>query len=123
MDYEQKYTEDSSWDMEDDFKDFFLSIDPFLAHKIAKFLDENLQRVPSNKYITHIRGGVVKHEDEQVYFAVEITKLPGFVMTLSFITFIDVDEYLDLINLNCYIKSNHESNRKLNKPNSFSIQH
>ena len=54
MDYEQKYTEDSSWDMEDDFKDFFLSIDPFLAHKIAKFLDENLQRVPSNKYITHI---------------------------------------------------------------------
>jgi len=114
MDSQLKYTEDRYYDMEDDFKDFFHSIDPYLAFKIANFLDENLVEVPPNEYISHIRGGVVICDDEPVYFAVEIIKQPGFLMTLSDITLIGADDYLDLINIDCYIKSNEKSNQEIN---------
>ncbi|QDP61483.1 MAG: hypothetical protein GOVbin962_74 [Prokaryotic dsDNA virus sp.] len=109
MESRLKYTEDKFYDMEDDFMDFFHSCNPFLAFKIAQYLDRYLKVVPNNQNITQIRAGVVRYEGESVFFAVEIVKIPGLLMSLSDIDLISADEYLDLRNMNYYIKTNDEN--------------
>ena len=50
-------------------------------------------------------AGLVRHNDESVYFAIEILRSPRMNIVLTDFHLIDTNEYLDLINLNCYIKN------------------
>ena len=89
---EQKYIKDKGYDMEDDFMDALHDVHPLLAYRI----------------------GIIHYDDKPVPFALEMMKLPGMLTTLTNLVFITVDDYLDLINLNSYIKSN-ETNKRLNR--------
>tara|TARA_R100000544_G_C2224289_1_gene59584 strand:- start:985 stop:1305 length:321 start_codon:yes stop_codon:yes gene_type:complete len=105
MESRQRYIEEYKYDMDDEFKDFFMSLDPYLAATIADYIDNNLDDVPLTEHISCLKGGVVIWEEEPVFFVLEIVKLKNFIMSLSNISIITSDEYLDLINFNCYFKN------------------
>ena len=112
MEYIPKFIKDKGYDMEEEFMDFFHELDPYLAFCIASHIDENVVDIEPNENITTILGGVVQHEGEAICFALELMRLPGMVVNLTDLTLISMDEYLDLINLNSYIKSNERSFKK-----------
>ena len=76
--------------------------------------------MPPNELRSHVMGGVVDFDGEPITFALEMIKQKGMVPSLSNLIFISMDEYLDLINLNYYIKSN-ETNRQSLRNNKRSI--
>jgi hypothetical protein len=93
------------YDVEDDFIDSLSELDDILLKiKISDYIDNNLPEYPDNKFTTYVVGGFVMHNDESIYFAIEILKTTGSLLTLTDFQLIDVNEYLDLINLNLYIK-------------------
>jgi len=120
MELQQKYIRDSGYDLDDDFTDSLYQIDPGLAYEIGKYIEDNVCVMPDNDLRSHVLGGVVTYQDKPVTFALELIKQKGLLISLSNLIFISMDEYLDLINLNCYIKSN-EQNRNTTKNNRRSI--
>ena len=67
---------------------------------------------PKDLITSHILGGVIVYEDEPVPFALEVVQLEeADFLILSDIKLIEMDEFLDLINLNLYIKPNDESTK------------
>ena len=111
---EQKYIKDKGYDMEDDFMDALHDVHPLLAYRIGKYIEDNVCDLKPNVLRTHVLGGIIHYDDKPVPFALEMMKLPGMLTTLTNLVFITVDDYLDLINLNSYIKSN-ETNKRLNR--------
>tara|TARA_R100000935_G_C2803816_1_gene151715 strand:+ start:252 stop:530 length:279 start_codon:yes stop_codon:yes gene_type:complete len=77
-----------------------------LSVVIAKFIETNLQYIPSNNLVSFVVGGLVVYEKEPIAFALELVRPIGENPILSDIDLITIDEYLDLMNLNLYIKSN-----------------
>jgi len=120
MELKQKYIRDSGYDLDDDFTDFLHKVDPVLAYKIGKYIEDHVTEVPDNPLRSHVLGGVVMHENKPVTFALELVKQKGLLVSLTNLIFISMDEYLDLINLNYYIKSN-ESSRQPITDNKRSI--
>ncbi len=120
MELKQKYIRDSGYDLDDDFTDFLHKVDPVLAYRIGKYIEDHVTEVPDNPLRSHVLGGVVMHENKPVTFALELVKQKGLLVSLTNLIFISMDEYLDLINLNYYIKSN-ESSRQPITDNKRSI--
>jgi len=79
---------------------------------IALFLEDNVRDLNPNELTTYVYGGLVNVKDEVVTFAVEILKVKHRHLTFTDITLISMDEYLDLMLINCYIKSNQITNYK-----------
>jgi len=105
MGSKQKYTKDNTVEFEDDFIDSLAELEDILLKlKIGKYIDENLRDYPVNKLTTYVVGGVVIHNNESIYFAIEILRTPRMNLVLTDFHLIDLNEYLDLINLNLYIK-------------------
>lgn len=109
MELKQRYIRDSGYDLEDDFTDTLLEVNPLLAYKIGRYIEDNVVEMPNNNLCSHVLGGIVIFDGEPVPFALEMIKQNGMVPSLSNLIFITIDEYLDLINLNYYIKSNETS--------------
>jgi hypothetical protein len=120
MELKQRYIRDSGYDLEDDFTDALLEVNPLLAYKIGRYIEDNVVEMPNNNLCCHVLGGIVIFDGEPVAFALEMIKQNGMVPSLSNLIFITVDEYLDLINLNYYIKSN-ETRRNTVANNKRSI--
>ncbi len=120
MELQQRYIRDSGYDLEDDFTDTLHLVHPVLAYKIGKYIEDNVEIMPDNELRSHVLGGVVIHKNKPVTFALELIKQKGLLISLTNLIFISMDEYLDLINLNCYIKSN-EKNRQTIEDNRRSI--
>lgn len=120
MELKQKFIRDSGYDLEDNFTDTLHLVHPVLAFKIGKYIEDNVQILPNNELRSHVLGGVVMHKNNPITFALELIKQKGLVISLTNLIFISMDEYLDLINLNCYIKSN-EKNRQIIEDSSGSI--
>ena len=113
MELKQKYIRDSGYDLDDDFTDFLHKVDPVLAYRIGKYIEDHVTEVPDNPLRSHVLGGVVMHENKPVTFALELVKQKGLLVSLTNLIFISMDEYLDLINLNYYIKSNETSRQPI----------
>jgi len=109
MDLKQRYIRDRGYDVEEEFMDSLRSLDHKTAVKIAIYLEENIYDIEPNELTTYIFGGVVHIEDEPITFAIEIMKIKHRHLTFTDITLISMDEYLDLILENSYIKSNHDN--------------
>ena len=120
MELKQRYIRDSGYDLEDDFTDSLLEVNPLLAYIIGKYIEDYVVDMPPNELRSHVMGGVVDFDGEPITFALEMIKQKGMVPSLSNLIFISMDEYLDLINLNYYIKSN-ETNRQSLRNNKRSI--
>tara|TARA_R110001592_G_scaffold6573_1_gene35286 strand:+ start:200 stop:451 length:252 start_codon:yes stop_codon:yes gene_type:complete len=69
--------------------------------KIAKFIEKNIDNIPTNKLISTVLGGVIMDdENEPITFALEIIKNKESEFTiLSDVQLIPMDEYLDLLNI------------------------
>jgi len=106
MDLMLKYIEEKPYEVEDDFVIALENMDPEMAMLIAIYLEDHILDLPTNDYTTHIYGGLIYYYNEPIPFVVEALKASGSYLTFTDIKFIDMNEYLDLINLNLYIKSN-----------------
>jgi hypothetical protein len=95
--------------MEDEFMDVLHKFPPLLSYKIGNFIENNITDFPPNDLTTYIVGGLIIYDDEPVTFAVELLKSSGMLLTLTDLSLISMDEYLDLINLNAYIKLNEKN--------------
>ena len=115
MDTIPRYIRDRGYDIEDEFLTTIREIDRDIAFKIAIYIEENIKDITPNVYTTYIFGGVIHHKKKPVTFALEVLKLEGRYITLTDLSFIDMDEYLDLICLDSYIKPEFSSELSLSK--------
>jgi hypothetical protein len=119
MDVKQRYIREAGYDVAEDFIETLQELDIRTGIKIAKFIEENIDKVAENKLVSTVLGGVVIDDDnEPITFALEMIKTPdhctvGNSIILSDIKMIPMDDYLDLLNLN--IKSNEDRKNKSNK--------
>tara|TARA_R100000742_G_C4272390_1_gene91576 strand:+ start:970 stop:1293 length:324 start_codon:yes stop_codon:yes gene_type:complete len=104
MDIKPRYIKDRGYDVEDNFITSLEEIDEQIAIKIAMYIEQNLTDISPNNSTTYVLGGVVHHFNEPITFAVEVMKTYGIQITLTDLSLIDMNEYLDLICLNAYIK-------------------
>tara|TARA_R110002020_G_scaffold370973_3_gene582609 strand:+ start:600 stop:929 length:330 start_codon:yes stop_codon:yes gene_type:complete len=101
MDAEQKYIEEQTNPFEVDMQ-FIEQLKNYSLHhslNIANQVDVNAPLLPEKDGWAQYVGGVVKFE-EPLYFEVEYLKQRGDVPIYISIKEIDVDDYLDYINLN-----------------------
>ena len=59
MELKQKYIRDSGYDLDDDFTDCLHQVNPVLAYKIGKYIEDNVTVLPDNELTSHVLGGVV----------------------------------------------------------------
>jgi|TARA_R110000824_G_scaffold69376_1_gene178873 hypothetical protein len=105
MGLKPKYIKDKGYEVEDDFIDSISELEDItLKILISDYIDSNVKDYPINKLTTYVVGGFVIHRGNPVYFAIEILRLPRKFLKLTDFHLIEVDEYLDLINLKSYIK-------------------
>ena len=105
MDLEQRYTEEMSLFEVDDW--FVLKLKDYpleTAIDIATQVENSIDALPKKLGITQYIAGVSDKEDEEVYFELEDLNQPDDIAYFMDIHHIDVDEYLDYINLNQYLK-------------------
>ena len=107
MDAEQKYIREAGYDVAEDFMESISDMDIRTGIKVAKFIQENIDDIPTNKLVSTILGGVVVDDDnDPITFALEIINNDSTHIILSDVKLISMDEYLDLLNLKLNIKSN-----------------
>jgi len=118
MELKQKYIEAKTYDVDDYFLDALEEFELPVSLKIARFIEETNIEVENNSLVSHILGGLVVYAGKPITFALEVVKIELEDMTLTDITSISMDEYLDLMNLNLYIKLNEFCKNKQAKRNS-----
>ena len=106
MGSEPKYIKDRGYDVEDEFLDTLEEVDRDLAIQISLYIEDNVTDVSPNELTTYVLGGIIHKDNDPITFAVEVLKQKGAFVTLTDLSFISMDEYLDLININSYIKPN-----------------
>ena len=101
MDAEQKYIREAGYDVAEDFMESISDMDIRTGIKIAKFIEKNIDHIPTNKLISTVLGGLIMDdENEPITFALEIIKNQESEFTiLSDVQLVCMDEYLDLLNL------------------------
>ena len=112
MESRQKYIEAKGYDVDDFFLEELQKFELPVSLKIARFIEENEIILKPNNLVSYILGGLIMYADNPVTFAVEVVKTKGEYMKFTDIAPITMDEYLDLINLNLYIKSNERTKSK-----------
>jgi len=107
-----KYTE-AGFDIEEDFVETLQDIDIRTGIKIAKFIQDNEYKVPPNLLASTVLEGLVMCDDnEPVTFIVEIIKDHSSNPILADLKLIEMDEYLDLMNLKLNEPRKNNSNKK-----------
>lgn len=121
MDVKQKYIEGVGYDVEEDFIEMMMEVDIRTGIKIGKFISSHVPTVPPNSLVSTVLGGlVIDDNNNPITFALEVIKTADPHITLSDIQLIEMDEYLDLLNLNSNlnIQSNEKRKNKRLKKNS-----
>jgi len=109
MESQLKSIKDKIYDIEDGYAISLEEMPPGLAYTIAVHIENNLPEVKVNDFTTYVYGGHVDYRSETYFFAFEIMHATGEYPTLTDVSLIEMDDYLDLINLNLYIKNNDQS--------------
>lgn len=109
MDLEQKYTEGENYEISDEFLQSLDEFDIRTSILIAKQIESSTILVPSKIMSTYLIGGIIDDPyDGPTPFAVEILRVDDGLVMFTDVKLISMDEYLDLINLNLYIKLNQD---------------
>tara|TARA_R110000744_G_scaffold203446_3_gene322302 strand:- start:23325 stop:23663 length:339 start_codon:yes stop_codon:yes gene_type:complete len=107
MGAEQKYIREADYDVAEEFIETISAMDIRTGIKIAKFIEKNFPDVPQSRLVSTVLGGLVMDDDnEPITFALEMIRNESEFIVLSDLQLISMNEYLDLMNLNCKIKSN-----------------
>ena len=114
MDFKPKYIKDNGYDVSDEYLQALDDIDFELSLIISKYIDDNVIDIEPTNDISQVRGGIVHYEGVAYPFALEMIKMRGSFLILTDICLIDLNEYLDLINLNLHIKPYEASSKKSN---------
>jgi len=104
MESRLKYSKDMTYDIEDGYASALESMPAGKAYRIAVFIENNMPDVEENDYHTYIFAGVINYFGEDVPFIFEIMHSSRDVPTLTDLSIIEIDEFLDLINLNLFVK-------------------
>ena len=105
MGLKPKYIKVNGYDVEDDFIDYLSELEDItLKIKISDYIDKNVKDYPINRLTTYVVGAYVIHRGKPVYFAIEIMRSPRIIITLTDFQIIELNDYLDLINLKSYVK-------------------
>lgn len=103
--YRQRFIEAKGYDVEDYFMDNLSEMNLYTALKIATFIEKNLQSIKVTKLSSVVLGGCIVHSiGEPITFVIEMVRKQNYYTTLTDVQLIDMDEYLDLMLLDCYIK-------------------
>ena len=97
MDVKLSYVKD--FELDDYFISALENLPSTLSLTIALYIEEHLPELEVNRLCSHVRAGLVYHYGEAIPFIIEITKSEENFIVLSDLQFIDMDEYLDFINL------------------------
>tara|TARA_B100000780_G_scaffold279102_1_gene255589 strand:- start:2071 stop:2403 length:333 start_codon:yes stop_codon:yes gene_type:complete len=107
MGAEQKYIREADYDVAEEFIETISGMDIRTGIKIAKFIEQNFPDVKESVLISTVLGGIVMDDDnEPITFALEMIRDESEFIVLSDLQLISMNEYLDLMNLNCKIKLN-----------------
>ena len=100
MDVKQKYIREAGFDVAEDFIETLGYLDIRTAQQVAAFIQENVNKIKLNILVSTILPGlIINDNNDPVTFAVEIIKDYSPHTILSDIQLIEMDEYLDLLNL------------------------
>ena len=105
MDLEQKSTEETNYFEVDDW--FVLKLKEFprkAGIDIATQVENSVEDLPVQNGWTQRIAGVINKELESIFFEIEYLNQPDEPVFFMDIETIGVDEYLDYINLNQYLK-------------------
>ena len=117
MDAKSRFIKEAGFDIDEDFVEGIQGLDVRTGIKVAKFIQGKVKSVHSNTLVSTVLGGVVVDDnDNPITFAVEIIKDNSPNIILSDLSIIDMNEYLDLLNLNK--KSNEKRKNKRPKKDS-----
>ena len=109
MESRLRFLRDMKYDVEDGYTSALESMPAGKAYRIAVFIENNMPDVKVNDYHTYIFAGVISYFGEEVPFIFEIMHATEDVPTLTDMSIIEMDEFLDLINLNLFVKGNETS--------------
>lgn len=117
MDVKQKYIREAGFDIADDFIETLGNLDIRTSKKIVRFMDKKIDHIDPNLLVSTLLPGLIIDDDNNpVTFVLEIIKDFSPNIILSDIQLIEMDEYLDLINLNK--KTNDRTTSKRLKKNN-----
>ena len=110
MDAEPRYIEENNnFEVDIEFVNSLKELPLHYSLHIAHQVDINAPELPEKNGWAQKVGGVVKL-DEPLFYEVEYLKQEGEIPIYISITEIDVDEYLDYMNLNQILKDEHVQN-------------
>ena len=97
MDVKLSYAKD--FELDEDFISALENAPSTLSLTVALYIEEHLPELEVDRLCSHVRAGLVYHYGKPIPFIIEITKSEENFMVLSDLQFIEMDEYLDFINL------------------------
>ena len=122
MDVKQKYIREAGFDIADDFIETLGNLDIRTSKKIVRFMDKKIDHIDPNLLVsTLLPGLIIDDDDNPVTFVLEIIKDFSPNIILSDIQLIEMDEYLDLINLNKKL-NDRTTSKRLKKNNRRRLQ-
>jgi|TARA_R100000479_G_C6391846_1_gene205479 predicted transcriptional regulator len=122
MDVKQKYIREAGFDIADDFIETLGNLDIRTSKKIVRFMDKKIDHIDPNLLVsTLLPGLIIDDDDNPVTFVLEIIKDFSPNIILSDIQLIEMDEYLDLINLNKKL-NDRTANKRSKKNNRRRLQ-
>jgi len=104
MELKLPYIESKGYIIEDDFIDALDDVPPSLSILVSIYIEEYCPKLPEDLLTTHLLAGLVYHFDQPVPFVFEVSRPSEDEVIFTDLKFIEMDEYLDFINLNLYLE-------------------
>lgn len=104
MELKFPYIKSKDYELDDDFIIALEKAPSTLSLMIALYIEEHCPALPVDEFCNHVLAGVVHHFDEPITFVFEVSKPDPYLTIFTDLEFIEMDEYLDFVNLNLYLK-------------------
>ncbi len=103
MELKFPYIEDKGYRLDDEFIEALEDVPGELSTLIAIYIDEYCPFLETDLIKTYLLAGVVHYNNEAITFIFEVSRPNNKEFIFTDLKFIEMDEYLDFINLNLYL--------------------